>query len=701
MKFSSRLSSRLSVEKFADLGNESLCSLAIALWGGQTNLLFLAIPMILLLEARQVVKQRWQMSLSDLKEIAKLSGVILAILFVVMIVTQKVLFIYTLLQWLPVAAFPLVMAQTYGIGVQDLLRDEFSNPYLLHLGIRDKRNPVDLHVIYWVLCILAASATDSNHFFFYGAVTGLTALLLWTRRPKPVAPALWLLLFCLSAGLGFAGHMQISQFQQHLETQMIAMLSDLVSGAVNPEGNTTRMGSLGKLKLSNKVVFRVEAPLESANNTTLSPAFLPVFPLLLQEATYNQYQISTWTATNSLFNPVPPGAAEGDWILAPASKQETLITISTNLDRGDGILTLPAGTSTIQHLPVSEMQQNQYGAVQVDATGNAAYAVTFDPSRGDRPADARPTDLDLQVPSADRAAVERTLQTLNLTGKSEREIVNQIAAYFQGFKYSLDLIRPEDETTAVSDFLLHTKAGHCEYFASATALLLRGARIPARYAVGYSVHEFSALERQYIVRSRDAHAWTRFYLDGAWHTLDTTPPDWAAQEKAMDSSFQQASDFVAFLGFQVSVKIRQLSELGSQEVLLLVTPLFGYLIWRSVQRFQGQRATLAGLEGSKTVSLPMQYGLDSELYQIEQQLSAQNLSRFPAESSRQWGQRMQEHLSKSQGLALEKILSLHYRYRFDPNGLNSAERQQLETLSQIWLDQFSNLQPVNRSTQLN
>ena len=57
----------------------------------------------------------------------------------------------------------------------------------------------------------------------------------------------------------------------------------------------------------------------------------------------------------------------------------------------------------------------------------------------------------------------------------------------------------------MSRFLLRTRSGHCEYFATATVLLLRQLGIPARYAVGYAVHE--ATGRKYVVRQRDAHAW--------------------------------------------------------------------------------------------------------------------------------------------------------------------------------------------------
>ncbi len=670
------------------LSNASLCSLAIALWGWQTNLLFVALPMILALEARYIVQQRWALSLKDIKEVAKLCGVILLAVFVVVIITQKSLFIYTLLQWLPVSAFPLLMVQTYGIGVLEQLRDGFSNPYLLKQGIRRKDNPINLHYLYFALCILAASAADSDGYSFYVVATVATALFLWTLRPKRSAPVLWLLLFCLSAGLGFAGHLQISHFQRQLQTRVYAMLGSLSTGSIDPTSSATQMGSVGRLKLSNRIAFRVNTPKAAESST---------FPLLLREATYNQYQLSTWTADNSIFQDVPPGDEEGDWILAQSGDRSSAITIFTHLERGKEVLTLPWGTSKITKLPVEEMQQNQYGAVQVDAVGDFAYEVQFGDAKGVLSLEAPPTAIDLQIPKVDTAAIEKTLADLAIVGKvgqgkSDQEKVQAIAAYFQTFKYSLDLLRPRTNTAPVSDFLLNTKAGHCEYFASATALLLRGAGIPARYAVGYSAHEFSNLEQQYVVRSRDAHAWTLVYLDGKWQTLDTTPPDWAAQEQAMTSAFQVVPDLFAFVGFQITLRIRQLGELSVVEVILLMTPVFGYLIWRSSQQFKAQK--VKRLEDESVDNRPVQQGLDSAFYQIEQRLEREGLGRSPAESLLQWNIRLASHIPQSQDTILAEVLALHYRYRFDPDGLSAEERAQLSKLSQQWIERFEPVVPA-------
>ena len=653
----------------------SLCSLAIALWGYQTGLGAIAVLIVLVLEARRVVKRRWDLSAADLKEALKLSGALLAILFVVIVTIEKSVFIYPLFRWLPVAGLPLLVAQIYGLGFERLMADYFLGTSRAAAGRLSavRRHPIDFYYVYFGLCLVGASATDSDRLVLYVGATLLTGLLLWPLRPRRTAPVVWLLLFCLAAGLGYMGHRQIASGQRRLEAGMMAMIGNMASGgAIDPDGNATRMGSVGRLKLSNRVAFRVSADSEEAAS----------FPLLLQEAAYNQYQLSTWRANESLFYDVPPGEVAGDWVLGQAGEEDSVITISTDLERGDGILTLPRGASAIRQLPVEELQRNQYGTTQVDAEGEVAYQVQFLPAL--RTLEARPTAVDLQVLETDREAVQAVLAGMDLEGRSEREVADKIAAYFQDFEYSLDLLRPAADTSAVSDFLLNTRAGHCEYFASATALLLRSAGIPARYAVGYSVHEFSRLEGQYVVRDRDAHAWTLAYLEGQWQTLDTTPPDWAAQEQAMASPFQAVGDLFAFLGFQFSYRVRQLGELGLREVLAIVIPLFLYLLWRSIQVFQGQRKD-ADRVGAAFGLQVLRSGLDSELYEIEVLLAKRGLERLPAESFSQWCCRIKPRLSAVQSADLERAIALHYRYRFDPQGLSKAERLKLESLGENWI----------------
>ena len=98
------------------------------------------------------------------------------------------------------------------------------------------------------------------------------------------------------------------------------------------------------------------------------------------------------------------------------------------------------------------------------------------------------------------------------------QAVQRVMQHFaSGFSYSLWRDAPPPAgVTPLADFMTRTRQGHCEYFAAAATILLRAAGVPARYATGYAVMEYSGLEQAYVVRARHAHAWTRAYLDGRW-----------------------------------------------------------------------------------------------------------------------------------------------------------------------------------------
>jgi protein-glutamine gamma-glutamyltransferase len=91
------------------------------------------------------------------------------------------------------------------------------------------------------------------------------------------------------------------------------------------------------------------------------------------------------------------------------------------------------------------------------------------------------------------------------------------------FAYSLTLSgKPGDDPLA--HFLFETRAGHCEYFASAMAILLRTLRIPTREVNGFLPGEYNDLGGDYIVRASDAHSWVEVYFPGSgWQTFDPTP----------------------------------------------------------------------------------------------------------------------------------------------------------------------------------
>ena len=91
------------------------------------------------------------------------------------------------------------------------------------------------------------------------------------------------------------------------------------------------------------------------------------------------------------------------------------------------------------------------------------------------------------------------------------------------FAYTLNLTgKPGQDPLA--HFLFETRAGHCEYFASAMAIMLRTLGIPSREVNGFLPGEYNDLGGDYIVRASDAHSWVEVYFPGSgWRVFDPTP----------------------------------------------------------------------------------------------------------------------------------------------------------------------------------
>ena len=110
------------------------------------------------------------------------------------------------------------------------------------------------------------------------------------------------------------------------------------------------------------------------------------------------------------------------------------------------------------------------------------------------------------------------------------------------FTYSLEPLRepPEDP---LANFLFVRRKGHCEYFASAMAVLLRYVWIPSRVATGFLGGNYNPLTGYLVVRGADAHSWVEAWIpDRGWVTFDPTPPDLAPQSGGLWSRFNLYAD---------------------------------------------------------------------------------------------------------------------------------------------------------------
>jgi transglutaminase-like putative cysteine protease len=645
-----------------------MIGIALLFWGWQTGFLVVGAVMAAVIEARALVGVRWDLSRVDFNRVSDMSAVLLALIAVYQVLgNDSARAVLAILQWLPLIVFPLVACQLYSAaGVLDAS--------IFFWSLRRRANeqpgyagvPVDLSYPFVALTLLSASAANVRSGIFFAGFAAMVVWGLWGVRPRRYPPVVWGGVMALAIALGWAGQLGLAEGQRALERAASAWLLDYLRHETDPYRSTTALGQVGELKLSSRIVLRVE--------TGATP------PALLREAAYNVYSAPTWYAVDAPFRSVTPESDGATWRLAPTTPDTGPVTLSAYLRRGKGMLAVPNGALELQNLLVVELASNRMGAIRVEeGLGLVRYGVRY----SGRAADDRPTRMDLAVPRTEAATVTRVAEELGLARATPAETVAAVRAYFRdGFVYSRFIAGRAAGATALDDFLTRTRRGHCEYFATATVLLLRAAGVPARYAVGYAVHEWSAIERRWVVRANDAHAWAMVWLDGAWRDLDTTPPEWVAAERDAVSSFT-IGDLWSWAGYLFARwRWSEREDRLTGSIGWLLVPLFGLLAWRlySRRRVAGRAAPVAPAVRA------MPTGADSAFYEIERTLSRLAFPRAPAEPLSVWVRRVAAaELPDVDTRRLPALLALHYRYRFDPAGLAADERAALGAQARTWL----------------
>jgi len=151
-------------------------------------------------------------------------------------------------------------------------------------------------------------------------------------------------------------------------------------------------------------------------------------------------------------------------------------------------------------------------------------APTVDPALVEPlPADARQTYL--QLPRLDPRIRELT-ENIVRGGGSPTAQAYRLENYLRSnYGYTLELPKTEPDDP-LAFFLFHRKKGHCEYFASAMAVMLRVLQIPSRVITGFQSGVYNPISGSQLIRSSDAHSWVEAWLpDRGWTTFDPTPPD--------------------------------------------------------------------------------------------------------------------------------------------------------------------------------
>lgn len=678
-----------------------LTGIALLFWGGLTGSPVLGLIAAVLVEARSWTNLRWDFSKASYVRAWHFCVLCVALLSILAWLNGlKLGKIHTLFVWGPLTLLPLELAQRYGKASQIPLNtfSFFARKKMLHeLKHGHHINPrmINTGYLYLAITLLAtavASRNDIQHFIGFSLILG--ACLFFNGKQNGMRPVAWVTAFLLIVMLSYAGHWGMFKLYQRYGSGGSA--DDGRHTSANE--SRTSIGRLGRIKLSPHIFWRMEV-MEGT------------VPALLRTATYHHYTRASWKH----IPPSPPrNQRDKDDYLGEsrlkgvnAERKIRYFTEQTTGDEPDitgepnvrivgevdssvlaNPIPLPHFTQGIGDLGGEDSQVslecNSLGTVRINNPDYhvVSYSVwTGDHSTTEVDAPAR---YDLEVPTVEREAIRRTCKKLGLEkGMSAQKILLRLRHYFATeFTYTTHLTTPGlgkvQRWTAIGTFLEKTRAGHCEYFATATALILRECGIPARYCVGFAVSEYDEQRKEWVMRGKHSHAWCRVWDKDHWEDADLTPPSWQSMEEANASSWQlKLADW--WQRVREDFLIWRTQDENKTQTAVVVGSIVGSLmlwllwrLWKSRQR-DGNRGRNVTYTRPEDVPL-------TALNKLEPAISRKLGPRPQGLPLCRWVM-MLEQIDPSLSPLLEPLTKIHSEIRFDPEMRQKEDRLEIARLS--------------------
>ncbi len=671
-----------------------LLGIALLFWGGMTGRPIPGLALALLVEGAHWTRIRWDFGERAFLRAWRLCVLLLVIVAVLVLMDgarlDAMLRVFT---WMPVILLPLQFVQSYGMS-RTMTLATFSlmirrrQAHALKHGLAFRKVGFSFGSVYLAAILLSSSIgrnADSPIFFPGLVLLGGWALVSATH--SALFPALSLLSLSFAGGLvGQEGLSALHRYAIHGG-----------SSGGDDEGMqsaSTAMGRLGDIKQSPEIRWRLK-PVQGK------------LPTLIRNASYATLFGDTWRSIYlpdsiaedlgakripddfselTVFgNPANPEDPEDTFRLA-APEIPALEAIDPSLPRfilrGEvenraTLIPAPGGASAFHRFPVQELQRSSFGAFRLTpadpvvnttilwneklSTEKPPWSSTL-PARkaGESPASFLP---DLQIPSRTKDTLAQIADEIDLRDGNLNDRVMKLRVWFlKNFQYTRHNSVPrrshsDDGLSLLERFLLKTRAGHCEFFATASVMLLREAGIPARYTTGFAVVEFDNKRQEAIIRGIHAHAWCRAWdeASGRWIDVDLTPPDWTGIETPRMSRFQGLRDRLQFLRQDLLVWRSQPGNMLLVTVCLLTPLLIGLAflmrnLWRSKRRLDDPRRRRHARTALSDLEKPARRLLGE---------------RPPGQPLAAWLGQLAPRLGSPEALA--EALALHQRLRFDPN----------------------------------
>lgn len=240
----------------------------------------------------------------------------------------------------------------------------------------------------------------------------------------------------------------------------------------------------------------------------------------------------TWTRSKpNTKEPYIKGNSEVIKVDAPSGRQDlTLQTIYLEPLDTSVLFALPRAIAFQGNFPV--LTRDTYGTIAYSwSTERSSYRVLSDRSqpgierlRQDNMSYGEETKNYLQVPPNEDKRIFDLAYSIALKHSNRYDKAKAIEQYLQT-NYGYTLEQKASGIEPLSDFLFNVREGHCEYFATAMAMMLRTQGIATRIVNGFHGGDYNDAADMTVVRQKNAHSWVEVYFpkENTWVTFDSTP----------------------------------------------------------------------------------------------------------------------------------------------------------------------------------
>lgn len=320
--------------------------------------------------------------------------------------------------------------------------------------------------------------------------------------------------------------------------------------------NKVNLGSFGKIRLNRAVVMRIELP----NAKKVSP----MLDHYWRGGSYDLYDGKSWKRSlryNKLSRFYRPDEhhlakirpSDRNKVIKQVVYQEPMdVPILFGIDRVYKF-SIPTNIPTrVRHMVPRvkiDMYSDRMTYSNLMAAGSSIRYNVWSVPNDRRPLSFRKVIFDkkikkifLQLPESLDKRIPALARDITRGETSTYGKIRAVQTYLQNnYKYSLQRSAPVG--TPMADFLFRQKKGHCEYFSSAMAILLRTLDIPTRQVTGFYTARWNSYGKYYVVRQSDAHSWVEVFMPkGDWKRFDPTPSAPSLSQKRWWSFIEEYYD---------------------------------------------------------------------------------------------------------------------------------------------------------------